>query len=273
MTHAVLDAELPPRAHHLPATGFVLLATVLLVALPTALGQAGLVVAVAVLQLGLVAAWVVATGIRGFLGSLAVGVAAAAGADVALLLPDRARLDQLLVVLGLAFLAAVVHQMTRPAPRRYLVASLAGVLLLVSCVCSLAVLLMVGRTGGGTRAAVSYALIVGVALAVGHLVDLLLPRPLIAEGVPRGLLGLAIGVLAAVVVALLRRDGGDLIGAVTAVTSGAALGAVAALMGLGASYVVAERAQRGWALPVVQAVLPLAATAPVAYALALYGAS
>jgi hypothetical protein len=273
VTHAALDAELSPRAHHLPALGVVVLATALLVALPTALGERGLVMAVAVLQLALVAAWVVATGIRGFLGSLAIGVAAAAGADVALLLPDRAQLDQLLVVLGLAFLAAVAHQMTRPAPRRYLVASLAGVLLLVSCVCALAVLLMVGRTEGGTRAAVSYALIVGVALAVGHLVDLLLPRPLIAEGVPRGLLGLAIGVLAAVVVALLRRDGGDLIGAVTAVTSGAALGAVAALMGLGASYVVAERAQRGWALPVVQAVLPLAATAPVAYALALYGAS
>jgi hypothetical protein len=41
-------------------------------------------------------------------------------------------------------------------------------------------------------------------------------------------------------------------------------------MGLGASYVVVERAQRGWALPVVQAVLPLAAAAPVAYALALH---
>jgi hypothetical protein len=273
VTHAVLDAELPPRAHHLPATGFVVLATALLAVLPAALGEAGLVVAVLALQLGLVAAWVVATGIRGFLGSLAIGVAAAAGADVALLLPDRARLDQLLVVLGLAFLAAVAHQMTRPAPRRYLVASLAGVLLLVSCVCSLAVLLMVGRTEGGTRAAVTSALVVGTALTVGHLVDLLMPRPLIAEGVPRGLLGLVVGVLAAVGVALLCRDGGDLVAAVTAVTSGAALGGVAALMALGASYVVAERAQRGWALPVVQTVLPLAATAPVAYALALYAGS
>ncbi|SDY79067.1 hypothetical protein SAMN05661080_04617 [Modestobacter sp. DSM 44400] len=273
MTHAVLDAELSPRAHHLPAAGFVVLATALLVALPANLGDRGLVVAVAVLQLGLVAAWVVATGIRGFLGSLAIGVAAAAGADVALLLPDRARLDQLLVVLGLAFLAAVAHQMTRPAPRRYLVASLAGVLLLVACVCSLAVLLMVGRTEGGNRVAATYALVVGAALVVGHLVDLVLPRPLIADGVPRGLLGLGAGVLAAVAVALLRRNGGDLIAAMTAVTSGAALGAVAVLMGLGASYVVAERAQHGWALAVVQAVLPLAAVAPVAYALALYTGS
>jgi hypothetical protein len=42
-------------------------------------------------------------------------------------------------------------------------------------------------------------------------------------------------------------------------------------MSLGASYIVAERGEAGWALPVVQAVLPLAAAAPVAYALALNG--
>lgn len=270
MTSAVLDAELSPRAHHLPSTGLVVVATALLAGLPGILGVPGLVVAVAVLQFGLVVAWVVATGIRGFRGSLALGLAAAAGADVALLLPDRARLDQLVVVLGLAFLAAVAHQMMRPAPRLYLVASLAGVLLLVCCVCSLSVLLMVGRTDGGTRAAVTAALVVGAALVAGHLVDLVLPRPHLAAGVPRGLSGLLVGVLAAVVVSLLRRDGGDLVAAMSAVTSGAVLGVVAGLMALGASYVVVERAQRGWALPVVQAVLPLAAAAPVAYALALH---
>ena len=49
-------------------------------------------------------------------------------------------------------------------------------------------------------------------------------------------------------------------------------GGVAALMAVGASYVVAERGTPSWSLPVVQAVLPLAAAAPVAHALALYGA-
>jgi hypothetical protein len=184
-------------------------------------------------------------------------------------LPDRAQLDQLVVVLGLVFLAAVVHQMTR-SPRRELVASLAGVLLLVCAVCSLAVLLMVGRTDGGPRLAATSVLIGGAALLVGHLVDLVLPRPRIAEGVPRGLLGLLAGILAAVAVGLLRRADAGFSDALSAVSAGAVLGAVAVLMGLGASYVVAERARRGWALPVVQAVLPLAATAPVAYALALY---
>jgi hypothetical protein len=73
------------------------------------------------------------------------------------------------------------------------------------------------------------------------------------------------------VVAVLRRDGSTLSATISAMTYGAALGAVAALLALGASYVVTERGSTSWALPVVQAVLPLAATAPIAYALALYG--
>jgi hypothetical protein len=177
----------------------------------------------------------------------------------------------LLTVLGLGFLAGVVHQMTRRAPRLYLVASLAGVVLLICSVTALAVLLGVGRLDGGPHAVVSALLAVGAALLVGHLVDLALPRPQIVADVPRGLLGLVLSVLAAVVVALLRRDGGTLLAAISAVTYGAALGGVAALMALGASYVVAERGSTSWALPVVQVVLPLAAAAPVAYALALRG--
>jgi hypothetical protein len=200
-----------------------------------------------------------------------LGVVAAAGADLAMVLPERPQLDGLLVVLGLGFLATVVHQMTRRAPRLYLVASLAGVVLLISSVSALAVLIGVGRVADGPRALETALLAVGAALLVGHLVDLVLPRPRIAAGVPRGLLGLVLAVLAAVLVALLRRDGGTLLAAVSAATYGAALGAVAALMALGASYVVAERGRTGWALPVVQAVLPLAAAAPVAYALTLNG--
>jgi hypothetical protein len=273
VTTAVLENELSPRAHHLPAIGAVLVTTGLLAGLPALGEQAGLLVAVGVLQLALVAAWVVATGIRGFLGSLLLGVSAAAGTDAALLLPERARLDSLLVVLGLAFLAAVVHQMVRPAPRRYLVASLAGVVLLICSVCALGVLLTVGRLDGGVELVTTAVLVVGGALMVGHLVDLVVPRPQIAYGVPRGLLGLVLAVLAGIGIALLRQGAGSLVEALSAVMAGTVLGAVAALTGLGASYVVAERAQRGWALPVVQAVLPLAAAAPAAYALALYAGS
>jgi hypothetical protein len=269
VTPAALDDELSSRAHHLPAAALVVVTTAALAVLSTTQGELGQLIAVGVLQLALVAAWVVATGIRGSGGSLALGVAAAVGADAAMLLPERPQLDGLLAVLGLGFLVAVVHQMARRSPRTYLVASLAGVVLLLCSVCALAVLLGVGRLDDGDRALLTAVLAVGAALLVGHLVDLFLPRPQITAGVPRGLLGLALAVVAALVVALLRRDGGALVDTLSAATYGAALGGVAALMALGTSYVVAERNRTGWALPVVQAVLPLAAAAPVAYALAL----
>jgi hypothetical protein len=271
VTPAGEDVELSPRVHHLPAAAAVVVTTALAALLPDAVGEHGRFAAVLVLQLALVAAWVVATGIRGFVGSLGLGALAAVGADLAMVLPERPELDWLLAVLGLGFLLAVVHQMTRPPPRRYLVASLAGVVLLLCCVGSLAVLLAVARVDDGERAVQTAVLAVGAALLAGHLVDLALPRPQIADGVPRGLLGLVVAVLAAVVVALLRRDGVELADSLSAAIYGAALGAVAALMAVGASYVVVERGSASWALPVVQAVLPLAAAAPVAYALALSG--
>jgi hypothetical protein len=96
--------------------------------------------------------------------------------------------------------------------------------------------------------------------------------------VPRGLAGLALSVLAAVGVCLARRGALQLAGPVLpggagAAVLGAVLGLVAALGALAASYLSvgspAETAGPGrqWALPVVQAVLPLAACAPVALAL------
>lgn len=269
MSHSEVETELPRVAHHLPAAGAVVVVTGLLVGLSAALGDTGRLVGVLVLQLALVAAWVLATGIRGFVGSLGIGAVAAVGADLLLGLPDRPDLGLLLLVLGPGFLVAVVHQMARPAPRRYLVASLAGVLLLLCAVAALAVLLALGRTPDGARLATSAVLVVGAALLVGHLVDVVLPRPVIAAGVPRGLLGLVLSVLAGVAVALLRRRPGDLVDALSAATYGAAIGGVAALVAVGASYVVSERPQRGAALPLVQAVLPFAAAAPVAFFLAL----
>lgn len=269
MSHSALETELPRAAHHLPAAGATVLATAALVGLPLLAGDTGRLIGVLVVQLALVAAWVVATGIRGFVGSLGIGLAAAVGADLLMVLPERPEVGSLLVVLGPGLLVALVHQMARPAPRRYLVASLAGVVLLICAVVALSVLLTLSRTTDGDQLATSAVLIIGAAVLVGHLVDVVLPRPQIAAGVPRGLVGLVLAVLAGVGVALLRRQPGDLADALSAATYGAAIGAVAALLAVAASYVVAERPQRGWALPVVQAVLPFAAAIPVAYFLAL----
>ena len=269
MSHATTDVELPRTAHHLPAVGGVVVAAGLLVGLPLALGDTGRIAAVLVLQVALVAAWVLATGIRGLVGSLAIGVAAAVGADLLVGLPARPDLGSLLLVLGPGFLVSVVHQMARPAPRRFLVASLAGVLLLLCAVVASSVLLALGRTPDGPRLATTAVLVVAAALLVGHLVDLVLPRPAVAAGVPRGVPGLVLGVLAGVGTALLRRQPGDVLDALAAATYGAVIAGVAVLVAVAASYVVAERPRRGWPLPVVQAVLPFAAAAPVAFFLAL----
>lgn len=269
MTHTAPPAELSRTAHHVPAAGGVLLATGLLTGLPLVLGDTGRAVAVVALQLALVAAWVLATGIRGFVGSLAIGAAGAVGADLLVGLPDRPDLGSLLLVLGPGFLVCVLHQMARPAPRRYLVASLAGVLLLLCAVTAPAVLLALGRVPDGDRLAATAVLVVGAALLAGHAVDLLLPRPAIAAGVPRGLPGLLLAVVAGVAVAVLRRQADDVGGVLAAALFGAALAGVAALVAVGASFGAVDRPQRGWALPTVQAVLPFAAAAPVAWFLAL----
>ena len=268
VSHTALETDLPRAAHHLPAAVLVVVVTALLAGLPQVLDDdRGPLVAVLGVQVALVAAWVSATGIRGSVGSLGIGGAAAIAADLLLTLPDRPTLDGLLVVLGAGFLVVVVHQMLRPAPRRYLVASLAGVVMLVCAVCALAVLLLLDPALDGPL--VTAVLAVGAALVVGHLVDVVVPHPRLADGVPRGLLGLLLSVGASVAVLVWRQGADDLESVLSASTAGAVLGAVAALMAVGGSYVVAERPQRGLALPVVQAVLPFAAAAPIAWSLVL----
>ncbi|TQN41209.1 hypothetical protein FHU33_0570 [Blastococcus colisei] len=284
MTSPAPPTALPGRVHHLQPAALTVLAVLLLVGLPEVLGDRGRLAAVLVLQLGLVLTWVVVTGIQGFAGSLTVGAAAAVAADLVLVLPERPALGDLLVVLGLGFLAAVLQQMVR-TPRQDLVASLSGSALLLASVGALAALLLLGRTPEGHDRALVALLAVGVALLVGHLVDLVLPRPSLATGVPRGLLGLSLSVAAGALVAFLGRDVGGSAGAVPALVLGAALAGVTAMMALVASYVVVEVTASGeddrtalpasgadpspspWALSVVQAVLPFAASAPVALAL------
>lgn len=277
MSSAALLARIPDRGHHLPAAGVAVVAVALVAGLPHVLGDAGRLTAVLVVQLALVVAWVLTTGIEGFLGQLAIGGGAAGAADLVIMLPVHPRLGALLGVLGIGFLASVLQQMLR-RPRPAVTASLAGGVLLVCAVCALSVLLLGGRSGLGPSVSVSGVLAAGAAVTAGHLVDVVLPRPQIAEGVPRGALGLLVAVLAGAAVAFARRGdgllgGGVLAGAGATLIYGSVIGVVAALTGLAASYVVLDVPPehstgpgRGWALPVVQAVLPLAACAPVALA-------
>jgi hypothetical protein len=271
VSSATLETPVSPRAHHLPAALVTVLALALVVVGAGLGGDTARLAAVFVLQAGLVVAWAPATGTGRVVGTVVVGLAAAVGADVAIELPDRPDLSGLLAVLGPAFLAVVLDQMLR-RDRRDTVAALAGGVLLVCAVTALSVLLLVARaTTAGADLTTTALLVVGAALLVGHLVDLVLPRPQLASGVPRGLPGLLLAVLAGALTGFLRRGAGDLVDGVSAVTFGAILGAVAALVAIAASYVAAEadaggRTRRA-ALAVVQGLLPIAACAPVALAL------
>ncbi|RBY97156.1 hypothetical protein DQ237_06150 [Blastococcus sp. TF02-8] len=262
--------ETPDRAHHLPAAGLAALATAVLAGLPAVLDEVGALAGVLVLQLALVLSWVMVARLRGATASLVVGTAAAVAADLVLVLPDRPEIGGLLAVLAVGFLVSVVQQMLR-SPRHRLVDSLAGAALLLTAVGALAALLLLGREDEGRLVVAGLA--AGTALVVGHLVDQVLPRPVVAEGVPRGLVGTVVAVVAGAAVAFLAREVADL-GMLRSAFVGAVVAGVVALVAVAASYVAVEAAAEGvpdvvspWVLTVVQVALPLAATAPVALGL------
>jgi hypothetical protein len=91
-------------------------------------------------------------------------------------------------------------------------------------------------------------------------------------GVPRGVTALVCAVLAGGAVAVLRHGMDDAVTVLGSLLAGLTLGAVAALTGLAAGYAVAGGPARAWAAPLLQAVLPVAATAPVAFSLVLQNA-
>jgi hypothetical protein len=281
VTTAAPTSRLTAREHHVPAAVCAAVAVALLVGLPELFGQTGRLAAVLVVQLGLVLCWVLVSGIQGFAGSLTVGAGAAVAADLALVLPEEPELGALLAVFGVGFLGVVLQQMLR-RPRQDLVGSLSGAVLMIVAVASLAALLLLGRTDDGSQRALVALLAVGTVLVVGHLVDLVLPRPELADGVPRGLTGLVVGVLAGTAVAFLAASTGEALDARRSIVHGVVIGGVAALSALVASYLVVEATaepeaghtvasedQRWlpWVYPVVQVALPLAACAPVALAL------
>jgi hypothetical protein len=269
------EADVSRLVHHLPAAVLAAGAVALLVAVPDAAGDPGRLAAVAGLQAALVIVWSFATARGELLGSLLFGALAALAADVVMVVPDRPTVGGLLGVLGIGVPAAVLRQMFR-RPREALVASLAGSVLLLCALCALALLLRELGGSEGARLSANALLAVGAAVVAAHVVDLVLPRPQIAYGVPRGLLGLVAAVLAAGAVTWFRRRPEDLFDTLGAAIYGGVVGAVAVLVSLAASYIVvqADRAARAprrrgrWALPAIQALLPIAACAPLALALA-----
>ncbi len=255
--------------HHAPAGVLAAIATAGLILAPRHFGPTGLLVTVAVLQIGLIAAWSRATGIRGHVGSLVIGAGTAVTADSVLATQAEPDLAPLAAVLGLAFVAALLHQLTRSAPRRLATASLAGISTLAVTLIAMSALLLLYRVTDGSAVYAATVAATGGAVVVGHLVDGLVPIACITSDVPRGLFGLLLSVGAAVAATVTLSGAEDLLEGLGAAIVGAIVGLVSALLAVAASYIAAERRQFNWSQPWLQALLPLAGAAPVAYILAL----
>ncbi len=269
MTSSGRQIEVARLGHHAPAGVLAAVATGALVLAPQQFGPTGLLVAVVVLQVALIGAWSRATGTRGYVGSLIIGAGTAVVADTVLALQAEPDLGPLGAVLALAFIAAMLHQLSRAAPRRLATASLAGICTLTVTLIALATLLLLYRITDGSEVYVAIVVASGGAVVVGHLVDLVLPLPRIAPDLPRGLTALLLSVGTAIAAAVTMSDADGLTERLGAVIVGAILGLVAALLAVAASYIAADRRKPSWSVPWLQALLPLAGAAPVGFFLAL----
>lgn len=255
--------------HHGPAGLAAAAATVALVLAPTQFGPTGLVLTVAVLQVLLIGAWTRATRTRGYVGSLVIGAGTAVAADTVLAQQSEPDLAPLAAILALAFIAALLHQLSRSSPRKLATASLAGVSVLAVSLVAMSAYLPLYRVTDGSAVYVATVAAIGAPVVVGHLVDLLLPLPRITPDVPRGLTALLLSIGTGIAAAVVLSDPSGLIESIGASIVGAILGLVAALLAVAASYIAVERARPNWYLPLPQAVLPMAGAAPIAFFLAL----
>ncbi len=236
-----------------------------------------LLAAVAATQAVFALAWVFGTAMPGRKGALVIAVAAAVAADVVTSVWPRDRLDPLLPVLALAIPAMFVHQLLRGAARVQVVASLSATALLVFGEVAPTALLQLrhefGTKAGGTVTAAAVAAIAG-ALVIGCLVDMLLPAPRFDQTVGRGLLALiASAGLGGSLGYLTLRDQAQF-GVRSGTFAGGSLGALAGLMAIACSFVLATTAKpHAWLgrslRPVIGAVLPIVVIAPVAFLLCL----
>lgn len=279
MTHLVRRQQLSRLWHHGPAAVGAAGVSLLLLRAPEQGTTGGAVFAVGALQLVLVLSWPIALAFRGYVGAAFIGAGAAAAADLVIVQADGdsgtsafaagSGLGPLAGVLALAFVLAFVHQLTRRAPRREVTDSLAGDTLLAVAVVAASTYLVLFRMADGPALLDTCVAAIGAAVVTGHLVDLVLPYPRIVEGVPRGLLGFVLGTGAAMLAAMYRSDMDRLVEQLGVLILGGVLGGLACLIAIGASYAATERRGVMIAQAAVQAVLPFALAAPVAYLMSM----
>lgn len=261
-----------PEISHLAGATVAAVVTIGL-AIAAKLGPTPLLIGVATAQGLLILSWVFATALPGRLGGLVVGALAAAGADLVVLHWPHGQLGTLLGVLGLAIPAMFIHQLTRGVVRTRVVESLSDIAVLVVAVVALATILQLRHETVGALMVSGVVLAAGGALVVGHLVDLVVPRPRFDADVPRGLLAVLAGAVVGTAATYFRLhdtvefDGGR------SLYLGAAVGAIVSLFAVGAAFI-----QHGLPLggrvaavarPVAGTLVSLGLVAPIGYLLCL----
>jgi hypothetical protein len=235
-------------------------------------GPGQLVLGVAIVQGILIVAWVFGTNLPGRVGALIIAALAAVASDAVMTAWPHSQLGPLIGVLGLAVPAMFIHQLTRGVARSRVVESLSAVAVVVVATVALSALIQLRHETDArvTSAAIAAA---GAALAAGLVTDAVLPALRFEPEVPRGLGGVIASLVVGGIVGFVRLSGTVEFSTGRAILLGAALGVIAGLVGVGSSYVThtlrtspaGARAFRA----VLEAVLPLAVVAPVAYVLVL----
>jgi hypothetical protein len=234
-------------------------------------GIVPLAVAVLLLQVFLVLGLLALLDAPAASGAVLVILATAVVADAVAISGDG-RIHQLAGVAALGLIASLVHQLVRKERSR-VTESLADTLLGIVVGCAAACLLALAQLDGGKEVLLLGLTATGVVLLAGRLGDQLAPQPVLAAGSTRGwpglLLGLAAGVLAALLVASLEIVDGQL-----PLRSAALLGVVVASTVATADLAVdlgAAELRSGWrdarrvaALRPTALLLPYALLGPVA---------
>lgn len=233
---------------------------------------------VLLVQAALVAAWCVAARPPAPAGVAAVGLLTAVGVDAVGLWSDRTTAAPLVGVVAGAFGLVIVAQLVRGVTRRNVTEAFGASLTVALAVTALATTVPLLRQDG--RALLSaFLLASGTGVVVARLGDLVAPRPVVHEAVPRGLLGLGLGGFAGAGVAALSAAVSDPLSIPLAAAVGWVVATAAVLADLGVGYARAGRLLTGHddRRPALDAALSavlgpllgLAVAAPVGYVFGL----
>lgn len=222
-----------------------------------------------------VVSWTVATRPPGGRVVAAVGLATAAGSDLAVAFPVHATIAPLGYVTAVALFAAMIGQLVRRGARTSVTESLGASLVMVVGVVAFATLIVLSRMELGRESIAACLVGATVALVLARVCDVVFPYPRATPQVARGTIGIILGAMGGTVASALVAS--VLVGMHPSRTvfAGLLTAVAAVLADLGVGFAEASREIDGevgrfWVVRLIQG--PLAAfalAAPVAYAMSV----